>query len=112
MPGYPDIAVVRISVEDLSPNPQIKDAVDYFDAIRAMYKTMKLPPDFKFSERQAEQLGSAQLGYLDASSSAGKKRMYAIVRGTRAILFTISYTKDEDLQTFRGVIEQGNFTLK
>jgi hypothetical protein len=47
MPGSADNAIVRISIEDLTTNPQIKDAVDYFDAIRAMYRTMKLPPDFK-----------------------------------------------------------------
>ncbi|MEO6655865.1 MAG: hypothetical protein ABIO36_07245 [Pyrinomonadaceae bacterium] len=111
MPGSADNAIVRISVEDLSANPQIKDAVDYFDAIRASYAAMKLPPDFTYSETQAEKLGAKQFGFLDASSSAGKKRMYATVRGHFVIMFTLSYTKDDDLQTLRQVLEQGNFAL-
>ena len=112
MPGSADNGIVRISVEDLSANPQIKDAVDYFDAIRAMYATMKLPADFKYSETQAEKLGSKQFAYLDASSSAGKKRMYATVRNGYAIMFTLSYDKAADVETFREILEGGNFNLK
>lgn len=111
-PGSADNAIVRISVEDLVTNPQIRDAVDYFDAVRAMYRTMKLPPDFKFSETQAERLGAMQFGFLDTSSDAGKKRMYATLRNGCAILFTLSYKSDDDLQTFRHILEQGNFALK
>lgn len=107
-----DNATIRISVEDLSPNPQVKDAVDYFDAIRSSYGSMKLPADFKYSETQAEQLGAMQFGYLDTSTAGGKKRMYATVRDGFAVMFTISYSKDADLQTLRSVIEQGNFRLK
>ena len=112
MPGETDNAIVRISVENLVLNPQIKDAVDYFDAIRSGFSSMKLPADFKYSETQAEVLGATQFGFLDTSTSAGKKRMYATVRGGFAVMFTISYSKDADLQTLRGVLEQGNFRLK
>ena len=112
MPGTADNAVVRLSVEDLAENPQIKDAVDYFDAIRATYALMKVPVDFKYSETQAEKLGDKQFGYLDTSILGDKRRMYATVRNGYAIMFTISYTKDEDLQTLRHVLEEGNFALK
>lgn len=111
-PGASDNAIVRISVEDLIANPQIKDAVDYFDAIGATYAAMKLPADFKYSETKAEKLGAKQFAFLDTSTDAGKKRMYATVRKRFAIMFTISYTKDDDLQTLRHVLEQGNFALK
>jgi hypothetical protein len=112
MPGSADNAIARISVEDLRANPQIRDAVDYFDAIRAMYGRMKLPPDFKYSEPQAEKLGAMQFAFLDTSSAAGKKRMYATVRDGFAVMFTLSYNGDDDLQTLRQVLTQGNFTLK
>lgn len=112
MPGSADNAIVRVSTEDLRANPQIKDAVDYFDAMRAQFRVMKLPADFKYSETQAEQLGEKQFGFLDSSSSAGKKRLYATVRNGHAILFSISFTKDEDLQVFRRVLAEGNFALK
>lgn len=111
MPGSDENAIVRISVEDLTSNPQIKDAVDYFDAMRAQFKAMTLPPDFKYSETQAEQLGRKQFGFIDSSSSAGKKRLYATVRGRYAILFTLSYSSDEDLQTVRTVMANGRFDL-
>ena len=112
MPGETDNAIVRISVENLVLNPQVKDAVDYFDAIRSGFASMKLPADFKYSETQAEKLGTMQFGYLDTSTSVGKKRMYATVRDGFAVMFTISYSKDADLQTLRSVLESGNFRLK
>jgi hypothetical protein len=112
LPGSMGNAIVRISLEDLSMNPQIKDAVDYFDAMRAQFKTMKLPPDFKYSETQAEQLGKHQFGFLDSSGNGGKKRLYATVRNGYAVLFSISYAKDEDLQVLRRVLSEGNFALK
>ena len=112
MPGSTDNAIVRISVEDLSLNPQIKDAVDYFDAIRAMYAKMKLPKDFTYSATQAEKLGNTQFGFIDADSSAGKKRMYATVRNGFAILFTLSYKLDADLFTLPEILSGAKFTSK
>lgn len=112
MPGSADNSIVRVSVEDLRVNPQIRDAIDYFDAMRNQFKSMRLPADFKYSETGAEQLGKQQFAYLDSSSSAGKKRLYATVRNGHAILFSISYTRDEDLQVLRKVLSEGNFALK
>ncbi len=109
MPGSADNAIVRISAEDLLTNPQINDAVDYFDAMRSQFAAMKLPPEFKYSETGAEKLGKHQFGYLDTSGQAGKKRLYATVRKGHAILFTITYTKDEDLQVLRKVLAEGKF---
>lgn len=111
MPGMPDNAIVRVSVEDLSANPQIKDAVDYFDAMRAVFATMRLPMNFKYSETQAEKLNAQQFAFLDVSQNGGKKRMYATVRNGYAVLFTLSYTVDQDLRTFRDVLAAGNFSL-
>ncbi len=112
MPGATDNAIVRLSVEDLAANPQIKDAVDYFDAIRATYAAMKLPKDFKYSETQAEKLGVRQFAFLDTSTAAGKKRMYACMSNGYAIMFTISYSKADDLQTLRHVLDEGNFAVR
>lgn len=105
-------AVLRVAVEDLKPNPQIKDAVDYFDAITAAYMSIKLPPDFKYSATKAEKLGPKQFAYLDTSSNAGKKRMYATVRNGFAIMFILSYTSDKDVETLRRILATGNFALK
>ena len=111
-PGSADNAIMRVSVEDLSSQPQIKDAVDYFDAVRQSYKSMVLPPDFKYSETQAEKLGPKAFAFLDTSSKAGKKRMYATVKNRKAILFTLSYSSDEDLQTMRNILAGGDFSLE
>ena len=105
-------AIFRVTSENLKTNPQIRDAVDYFDAITAAYMTAKLPPDFVYSATKAEKLGAKQFAYLDTSSTAGKKRMYATVRNGFAIMFTLSYTSDDDLQTLRRILETGNFALK
>lgn len=112
MPGSEDNAILRISLEDLSLVPAVKDAVDYFDLMRSQFAVMKLPDDFKYSETQAERLGSKQFAFLDTSSSSGKKRMYATVKGTNAIMFTLTYTKPEDLETMRKVLSSGDFALK
>jgi hypothetical protein len=110
--GTKDGAVLRISVEDLTSVPEVKDAVDYFDLMRSQFGTMKLPTDFKYSETQAEKLGSRQFAFLDTSTSAGKKRLYATVRGRNAIMFTLSYRTDEDLRTMRQILASGDFNIK
>lgn len=110
--GAANSAVVRVSLENLSPNPQIKDAVDYFDAIRNEYRKMNLPEDFRYSETQAERLGKQQFAFLDLSNKAGKKRLYATVRRGYAILFSLSYSREDDLQAIRRVFAEGNFALK
>lgn len=111
-PGSADGAIVRISSEDLKDHPQIKDAVDYFDAVRSSYAAMRLPQDFVYSETRAEKLGAMQFAFIDTSNKAGKKRMYATVRGRHAIQFTLSYSRFEDLEAFRRVLADGNFRLK
>jgi len=110
--GAKDGAIMRVSAEDLTTVPQVKDAVDYFDLMRKTFQSMKLPADFKYSETQAEKLGQKQFAFLDVSSKAGKKRMYAMVRGGHAIMFTLSYLRDNDLQTMRQILANGNFALK
>jgi hypothetical protein len=112
IPGSKENAILRVSVEDLSLVPEVKDAVDYFDLMRSQYASMKLPPDFKYSETQAEQLGKKQFALLDTSTSAGKKRLYATVRKRVAILFTLSYTRPEDLKAVQAILASGNFDLK
>ncbi|HTK27806.1 MAG TPA: hypothetical protein VL327_14675 [Pyrinomonadaceae bacterium] len=108
-PNSTNNAIIRVSTENLILKPQVRDAVDYFDLMRSMFQSMKLPADFKYSETQAEQLGRHQFAFLDVSSNAGKKRMYATVRNRYAIMFTLSYTNDEDLQTLRQILAKGEF---
>jgi len=111
--GAGSSAIVRISAEDLAPNPQIKDAVDYVDAVRASYAAMRLPADFRYSETQAEKLPNGkQFAFLDTTTKEGKKRMYVTVRNGVAVLFTISYEKADDLETLRTVLGSGNFKLQ
>jgi hypothetical protein len=112
LPGSADNAIMRVAVEDLTMTPQVKDAVDYFDLMRSQFTVMKLPADFKYSETQAEKLGAKQFAYLDTSSNAGKKRMYATVRNGNAIIFTLSYTKAEDLATMRQILAGGDFRIQ
>ena len=38
--------------------------------------------------------------------------MYVTVRNGVAVLFTISYTKADDLETLRSVLGSGNFKLQ
>jgi hypothetical protein len=102
-------AILRVSVEDLRSVPQIKDAVDYFDSMRATYQNIKLPANFKYSETQAEKLGAMQFGFLDVSHGAGKKRMYATMRGGYAIMFTLTYQSEEDLAALKKVLADGDF---
>ncbi len=102
-------AVLRITAEDIKPHPQIRDAVDYFDAITAAFMTAKLPPDFVYSTTKAEQLGPHQFAYIDITSKAGKKRMYATVRSGFAIMFTLSYEDGADLESLRRLLGEGSF---
>lgn len=102
-------AILRVSIEDLRPVPQVRDAVDYFDSMRATYQNVKLPAGFKYSETQAEKLGAMQFGFLDVTNGAGKKRMYATVRGGYAVMFTLTYSSAEDLAALKNVLAAGDF---
>jgi hypothetical protein len=110
--GSKDAAILRVAAEDLSAIPAVKDAVDYFDLMRSQFKTMKLPTDFRYSETQAEQLGRRQFAFLDTSTGAGKKRLYATVKGRKALIFTLSYRSDADLQSVRQMLAAGDFNIK
>lgn len=105
-------AIIRVSAESLILKPQVRDAVDYFDLMRSMFRSMKLPADFKYSETQAEQLGTHQFAFLDISTNAGKKRMYATVRNRYAIMFTLSYSDDEDLRALQQILTTANFDVR
>ncbi|MEP7213179.1 MAG: hypothetical protein ABI791_08900 [Acidobacteriota bacterium] len=110
--GVKDAAILRISVEDLTIVPQVRDGVDYFDLMRSQFSTLNLPADFRYSETQAEKLGRKQFAFIDTSTSAGKKRLYATVRGRKAIMFTLSYRTDADLQSMRQILAAGDFNNK
>ena len=113
MPGTADNAIMRVSVEDLTAQPQIKDAVDYFDAMRSSLKTLKLPADFHYSDTQAEKLGPMQFAFLDTNSSAGKK---AHVRNgekkCRDIVHSLLYAARRSCSDAALILEEGNFDLK
>ncbi len=109
--GTPDNAVLLISAEDLSANPKVKDAVDYFDLMRAQIGTMKLPSDYEYSVTQAEKLGAQQFAYLDISTAKEKKRLYATVRNGYAIILAFTYHQADDLALFRRILEEANFSL-
>ncbi len=113
MPEMADNSIIRVIVEDLKSNPQIKDAVDYFDAMQKTFKTAKMPADFKYSEIRAEKLGTKQFAYFDSSSEeGGKKRIYATVKNGYAIMYVITYTDGEDIEILRAILSETKWIKK
>jgi len=104
-------AILRVATEDLLLQPQIKDEVDYLDAVRASFKRQRLPADFVYGETSAEVLGRRQFGYLDISNASGHKRIYVKFRGRNAIIMTISYVEVIDHVRFRTILDEGGFDL-
>lgn len=104
-------AILRVATENLTLQPQIKDEVDYLDAIRASFKRQRLPADFVYGETGAEVLGRRQFAYLDISNASGHKRIYVKFRGRNAILMTISYVDVIDHVRFRTILDEGGFDL-
>jgi hypothetical protein len=115
LPGTEGNSVARIAVEKvnlLNTNRPVKDAVDYVDLVRSQMAAVKMPADQKFSETQAEKLGENQYAFIDTSDKNTKTRMYVTVRNGYAILFSLNYSTDEDLETFRDVLARTEFTSK
>jgi len=113
--GSPQNSMIQIAAEDirnLNTNRPVKDAVDYVDLMRAQLATVNMPATYKYSETQAEKLGPNQFAYIDTSDSEGKTRIYVTVRKGYAILFSLAYDADEDLETFRDILARANFALK
>ena len=115
LPGTEANSVARIAVEKvnvLNTNRPVKDAVDYVDLMRSQVSAVKMPADQKFSETQAEKLGQNQYAFIDTLEKSTKTRMYVTVRNGYAILFSLNYSTDEDLETFRDVLARAEFTVK
>ena len=115
LPGTPANAVARVSVENirtLNTTRPVKDAVDYVDLMRSSFKLVQMPADYKYSETQAEKLGENEFAYIDSSNKDQKTRLYATVRNGYALLFSLNYSADEDLETFRDVLARAKFSSK
>jgi hypothetical protein len=115
MPGTPENAVLRVAAEDISKlntTRPVNDAVDYVDLMRSQMGGMTMPADYKYSETQAEKLGARQFAYIDTSDKQGKTRMYVTVSRGYAVLFSLNYTADDDLATFREIMATANFASK
>jgi hypothetical protein len=115
LPGTAGNAVARVAVENvrtLNTNRPVKDAVDYIDLMRSQMSLVKMPAAYTYSETQAERLGSNQFAFIDSSDKSQKTRVYVTVRGGYAILFSLNYTADDDLETFRDALARATFTTK
>jgi len=115
LPGTEGNAVARIAVESvrtLNTNRPVKDAVDYVDLMRSQMGLVKMPAGYTYSETQAERLGSNQFAYIDSADKTQKTRVYVTVRGGYAILFSLNYTAEDDLETFRDALARARFTTK
>jgi len=115
LPGTPQNSMIRIAAEDvrhLDTNRPVKDAVDYVDLMRTQLGSVRMPAGYRYSETQAERLGSNQFAYIDTSDNEGKTRIYVTVRRGYAVLFSLNYVADDDLETFRDILARANFALK
>jgi hypothetical protein len=114
LPGTAENGVVRIaaeSIRSLNTNRPVTDAVDYVDLMRSQLAAVRMPASFKYSETQAEKLGNNQFAYIDTSQGEVKTRVYVTVRNGYAILFSLDYFLDSDLETFRDFLARANFAL-
>lgn len=102
-------AVIRFVTEDIADQPQIRDAVDYLDAVRNAYQTMRVPVDLKYGETDAEAIGGRQFAFLDIETRSAKKRMYVRLYKRSAVIMVISYREAEDLARFRRMLEDADF---
>jgi len=110
--GAAENASIVCSLEDMRPIPAVKDGVDYLDLNINTFKRIQLPPDFKYSEVKAEKLGKTQFAYLEITKTNANQRIYATFRKGYAIFFVLTFNNEEDLETMRRILAQGNFALK
>jgi len=107
-----DNASFVLSFEDLRPVPTVKDAVDYLQLLVTTLKQVQLPPEMKYSEIQAEKLGTRQFGFIEINRKEATQRMYVTVKKNYAIFFVFTYNDAADLETMRTMLANGNFALK
>ena len=115
LPGTRQNATAHIAVEDvrkLNTTRPVKDAVDYVDLVRFQMSQIKLPPGYSYSDTKAERLGNNQYAYLDSTDNGVRTRLYVTVRKSYAILLSLVYSADDDLETFRDVLARASFALK
>jgi hypothetical protein len=110
--GAAENASIVCSLEDMRSVPAVKDGVDYLDLNISTFKRLQLPPDFKYSEVKAEKLGKTQFAYIEITKRVANQRIYATFRKGYAIFFVLTFNNEEDLETMRQILAQGNFALK
>lgn len=110
--GSDENASFVLSFEDLRSIPSVKDAVDYLQLLVTTLKQVQLPPDMKYSEIQAEKLGTRQFGFIEINKKEATQRMYVTVKKNYAIFFVFTYNDAADLEIMRTMLANGNFALK
>lgn len=111
--GMSDNAVMIFSAEKAPPLAPIRNGEDYLRLNLQSFKKLQLPPDFKYSETLVrEKLGNETFYYLEIQRTGYKQRMYATARKGYALFFTLSYIKDEDLETIKNILRDSDFSWK
>ena len=110
--GSEENASFVLSFEDLRSIPAVKDAVDYLQLLVTTLKQVQLPPGMKYSEIQAEKLGTRQFGFIEINKKEATQRMYVTVKKNYAVFFVFTYNDAADLETMRTMLANGNFALK
>jgi hypothetical protein len=57
-------------------------------------------------------LGTHQFAYIDSEDKTQKTRVYVTIRRGYAILFSLNYSVDTDLETFRDTLARADFSIK
>lgn len=106
-PGKLNPNVLSIA-ENIQMFPGIKDPCDYIHAVQNILKQGQLKYSFD-SDCQHKTIGGQDSGYLDASLTLGKLKIYqryhAVLKDGYAISFIQTYTDDVSLKKVNRVID-------
>ena len=80
--------------------------------LRQLEPTQPTTPSASQDRTAAFAVNDAGVIVGQSQSADGKTRMYATVRNGYAILFNLTYRSDEELQSFRQMLSNANFSLK
>lgn len=111
--GIANNAILLLATEKIAPLVQVRNGYDYMRLTLQSYKSMQLPPDYKYSEKiQSEKFGNENFSYIDIERTKYTQRIYATYRKGYAVFFTLQFFNTEDLDKMRAILQNADFAWK
>lgn len=111
--GIQNNAIATVGAERAMPTMPFRSGEDYLRLNLQTMRSLQLPADFKFSNTvETDELGTTTFPYVQINRNGYDQRIYSITKKGYALIFTFSYTSEDDLNILRDVLKNADLSWK